>query len=132
MRSQRPSLPGWAVSEPSAAERRGGVGTVVIDVDPGGIPAMRRMIADGLLPRTRAQRTGSGYHLAYAKHLNARPGAPRRHRKQRQNPPPAKDPAAHARPPQKTATGPRQLESGGYPAIAPSTGDTGERIVRVR
>jgi hypothetical protein len=41
-------------------------GTVVIDVDAGGIPAMRRMIADGLLPRTLAQRTGSGYHLTYA------------------------------------------------------------------
>ena len=41
-------------------------GTVVIDVDAGGIPAMRRMIADGLLPRTLAQRTGSGYHLVYA------------------------------------------------------------------
>jgi len=41
-------------------------GTVVIDVDAGGVPAMRRMIADGLLPRTLAQRTGSGYHLVYA------------------------------------------------------------------
>jgi len=41
-------------------------GTVVIDVDAGGIPAMRHMIADGLLPRTLAQRTGSGYHLVYA------------------------------------------------------------------
>ena len=40
--------------------------TVVIDVDARGLPAMRQMIADGLLPRTLAQRTGSGYHLVYA------------------------------------------------------------------
>ncbi len=49
------------------AVRTGAVsGTVVIDVDARGIPAMLRMIADGLLPRTLAQRTGSGYHLVYA------------------------------------------------------------------
>jgi len=40
--------------------------TVVIDVDARGLPAMRQMITDGLLPRTLAQRTGSGYHLVYA------------------------------------------------------------------
>jgi hypothetical protein len=49
------------------AVRTGAVsGTVVIDVDARGIPPMRRMIADGWLPRTLAQRTGSGYHLVYA------------------------------------------------------------------
>lgn len=49
------------------AVRTGAVsGTVVIDVDAHGLPAMRQMIADGLLPRTLAQRTGSGYHLVYA------------------------------------------------------------------
>ena len=49
------------------AVRTGAVsGTVAIDVDARGIPAMRQMIADGLLPRTLAQRTGSGYHLVYA------------------------------------------------------------------
>ncbi len=49
------------------AIRTGGVsGTVVIDVDAHGLPAMRQMIADGVLPRTLAQRTGSGYHLVYA------------------------------------------------------------------
>jgi hypothetical protein len=49
------------------AVRTGAVsGTVVIDVDAYGLPAMRQMIADGLLPRTLAQRTGSGYHLVYA------------------------------------------------------------------
>ena len=41
-------------------------GTAVIDVDAQGIPAMRQMIASGLLPRTLTQRTGSGYHLVYA------------------------------------------------------------------
>jgi hypothetical protein len=46
------------------AVRTGAVsGTVVIDVDTAGLPAMRQMIADGLLPRTLAQRTGNGYHL---------------------------------------------------------------------
>jgi hypothetical protein len=49
------------------AIRTGAVsGTVVIDVDARGLPAMRQMITDGLLPRTLAQRTGSGYHLVYA------------------------------------------------------------------
>jgi hypothetical protein len=49
------------------AIRTGAVsGTVVIDVDARGLPAMRQMIADGLLPRTLAQRTGNGYHLVYA------------------------------------------------------------------
>jgi hypothetical protein len=49
------------------AIRTGAVsGTVVIDVDARGLPAMRLMIADGFLPRTLAQRTGSGYHLVYA------------------------------------------------------------------
>ena len=49
------------------AIRTGAVsGTVVIDVDARGLPAMRQMIADGLLPRTLTQRTGSGYHLVYA------------------------------------------------------------------
>jgi hypothetical protein len=49
------------------AVRTGAVsGTAVIDVDAHGIPAMRQMIASGLLPRTLAQRTGSGYHLVYA------------------------------------------------------------------
>lgn len=49
------------------AVRTGAVsGTAVIDVDAHGLPAMRQMIASGLLPRTLAQRTGSGYHLAYA------------------------------------------------------------------
>jgi len=49
------------------AVRTGAVSaTVVIDVDARGLPAMRQMIADGLLPRTLAQRTGSGYHLVYA------------------------------------------------------------------
>jgi Bifunctional DNA primase/polymerase, N-terminal len=49
------------------AIRTGAVsGTVVVDVDARGLPAMRQMIADGLLPRTLAQRTGSGYHLVYA------------------------------------------------------------------
>jgi hypothetical protein len=48
------------------AVRTGAVsGIAVIDVDAAGIPAMRRMIAAGLLPRTLAQRTGSGYHLVY-------------------------------------------------------------------
>ena len=48
------------------AVRTGAVSaTVVIDVDARGLPAMRQMIADGLLPRTLAQRTGSGYHLVY-------------------------------------------------------------------
>jgi hypothetical protein len=44
-------------------------GTVAVDVDPphGGLPTMRQLIADGHLPRTAAQRTGSGgYHLVYA------------------------------------------------------------------
>lgn len=43
-------------------------GTVVVDVDaPHGIPTMHELIADGLLPRTVVQRTGSGgYHLIYA------------------------------------------------------------------
>lgn len=47
-------------------------GTVVVDVDaPHGIPTMRQLIADGLLPRTVVQRTGSGgYHLVY-KHPGA-------------------------------------------------------------
>ena len=42
-------------------------GTVVIDVDaPHGIPTMRQLITDGMLPRTVVQRTGSdGYHLLY-------------------------------------------------------------------
>jgi Bifunctional DNA primase/polymerase, N-terminal len=49
------------------AIRTGAVsGTVVIDVDAAGLPAMRQMIADSLLPRTLAQRTGNGYHLVYA------------------------------------------------------------------
>ena len=49
------------------AVRTGAVsGTAVIDVDAHGIQAMRQMIASGLLPRTLAQRTGSGYHLVYA------------------------------------------------------------------
>ncbi len=49
------------------AIRTGAVsGTVVIDVDARGLPAMRQMIADGQLPRTLTQRTGSGYHLVYA------------------------------------------------------------------
>jgi hypothetical protein len=49
------------------AVRTGAVSrTAVIDVDARGIPAMRQMIASGLLPRTLAQRTGSGYHLVYA------------------------------------------------------------------
>jgi hypothetical protein len=49
------------------AVRTGAVsGTAVIDVDARGIPAMHQMIASGLLPRTLAQRTGSGYHLVYA------------------------------------------------------------------
>jgi Bifunctional DNA primase/polymerase, N-terminal len=49
------------------AVRTGAVsGTAVIDVDARGIPAMRQMIASGLLPRTLAQRTGNGYHLVYA------------------------------------------------------------------
>jgi hypothetical protein len=49
------------------AVRTGAVsGTAVIDVDAHGIPAMRQMIASGLLPRTLTQRTGSGYHLVYA------------------------------------------------------------------
>jgi Bifunctional DNA primase/polymerase, N-terminal len=49
------------------AIRTGAVsGTAVIDVDAHGIPAMRQMIASGLLPRTLTQRTGSGYHLVYA------------------------------------------------------------------
>ena len=44
----------------------------VVDVDaPHGIPTMRQLIADGLLPRTVVQRTGSdGYHLVY-KHPGA-------------------------------------------------------------
>jgi len=49
-----------------AVRTRAVSGTVVIDVDARGIPAMRQMIADGLLPRTLVQRTGSGYHLVYA------------------------------------------------------------------
>jgi len=42
-------------------------GTVVVDVDaPHGIPTMRQLISDGMLPRTAVQRTGSeGYHLLY-------------------------------------------------------------------
>jgi len=49
------------------AIRTGAVsGTVVVDVDARGLPAMRQMITDGLLPRTLAQRTGNGYHLVYA------------------------------------------------------------------
>lgn len=55
------------------ANRTGAVsGTVVVDVDaPHGIPTMRQLIADGLLPRTIVQRTGSdGYHLVY-KHPGA-------------------------------------------------------------
>ena len=42
-------------------------GTVVVDVDaPHGIPTMRQLISDGMLPRTVVQRTGSeGYHLLY-------------------------------------------------------------------
>lgn len=43
-------------------------GTVVIDVDaPHGLPTMRALMDAGELPRTLAQRTGSGgYHLVYA------------------------------------------------------------------
>jgi hypothetical protein len=55
------------------AKRTGAVsGTVVVDVDaPHGIPTMRQLLADGLLPRTIVQRTGSdGYHLVY-KHPGA-------------------------------------------------------------
>ena len=55
------------------AKRTGAVsGTAVVDVDaPHGIPTMRQLIADGLLPRTAVQRTGSdGYHLVY-KHPGA-------------------------------------------------------------
>ena len=42
-------------------------GTVVVDVDaPHGLPTMRQLIRDGMLPRTVVQRTGSeGYHLLY-------------------------------------------------------------------
>ena len=42
-------------------------GTVVVDVDaPHGLPVMRQLIADGQLPRTVVQQTGSGgYHLLY-------------------------------------------------------------------
>jgi len=42
-------------------------GTAVVDVDaPHGLPVMRQYIADGLLPRTVAQRTGGGgYQLLY-------------------------------------------------------------------
>lgn len=42
-------------------------GTVVVDVDaPHGLPTMRELITDGLLPRTVVQRTGGGgYHLVY-------------------------------------------------------------------
>lgn len=42
-------------------------GTVVIDVDPPGIETMRRLVSDGVLPRTVAAVTGrGGYHLVYA------------------------------------------------------------------
>jgi len=50
------------------ATRTGAIsGTAVVDVDaPHGLPTMRQLIADGLLPRTVVQRTGSGgYHLVY-------------------------------------------------------------------
>jgi hypothetical protein len=42
-------------------------GTAVIDVDaPHGLPTMRQLITDGLLPRTAVQRTGGGgYQLFY-------------------------------------------------------------------
>jgi hypothetical protein len=50
------------------AIRTGAVsGTVVIDVDPPGIEAMREHVRLGQLPRTLAARTGrGGYHLVYA------------------------------------------------------------------
>lgn len=42
-------------------------GVVVTDIDRAGIPAMRNMVADGLLTRTVAAATGGGgYHLLYA------------------------------------------------------------------
>jgi Bifunctional DNA primase/polymerase, N-terminal len=42
-------------------------GTAVADVDRAGIPQMREMIADGILPRTvTAASGGDGYHLVYA------------------------------------------------------------------
>ena len=50
------------------ATRTGAIsGTAVVDVDaPHGLPTMRKLIADGLLPRTIAQRTGGGgYQLFY-------------------------------------------------------------------
>jgi Bifunctional DNA primase/polymerase, N-terminal len=42
-------------------------GTAVVDVDaPHGLPAMRQLIAGGLLPRTTVQRTGGGgYQMVY-------------------------------------------------------------------
>jgi hypothetical protein len=58
------------------ATRTGAIsGIAVVDVDaPHGLPTMRQLIADGLLPRTVVQLTGSGgYHLFY-KH----PGAVKR------------------------------------------------------
>jgi hypothetical protein len=42
-------------------------GIAVADVDQAGIPAMRQMVADGILPRTMAAASGGGgYHLVYA------------------------------------------------------------------
>jgi hypothetical protein len=42
-------------------------GTAVVDVDLAGIPVMREMVADGILPRTvTAISGGGGYHLVYA------------------------------------------------------------------
>lgn len=42
-------------------------GLAVADVDRGGIPAMRQLVGDGLLPRTVAAATGGGgYHCLYA------------------------------------------------------------------
>jgi hypothetical protein len=55
------------------ATRTGAVSSIaVVDVDaPHGLPTMRQLIADGLLPRTTIQQTGSGgYHLVY-KHPGA-------------------------------------------------------------
>jgi hypothetical protein len=50
------------------AARTGAVsGTVVIDVDPGGLALMRDLVRAGQLPRTLAAQTGrGGYHLIYA------------------------------------------------------------------
>jgi hypothetical protein len=55
------------------ATRTGAVSSIaVVDVDaPHGLPTMRQLIADGLLPRTTVQRTGGGgYQLVY-KHPGA-------------------------------------------------------------